>query len=136
MLLFLRGQLTVQAFPKLPLDEIIKHAKHALGVGVKIAKKNGRNLGRFIEDFKKEKCRMLATGGGAFNKYLIARIKYYLSNKNIDLIIPERNITSFKEAILMAFMGVLRMENIPNCMGSVTGARKDAIGGAIYAPTQ
>jgi hypothetical protein len=31
---------------------LIKHAKRALAVGQKIAVKNGKNLGKFIEDFK------------------------------------------------------------------------------------
>ena len=43
--------------------------------------------------------------------------------------------TEFKEAILMALLGVLRLENIPNCLASVTGARRDTIGGAVYYGT-
>ena len=33
---------------------LIKYAKRSLSVGQKIAKKNGKNLGKFIEDFKSE----------------------------------------------------------------------------------
>ena len=44
---------------------LIKHAKHALAAGQTIAKKNGCNLGKFIEDFKltspKTKIRLIGT---------------------------------------------------------------------------
>ena len=72
--------------------------------------------------------------GGAFNAYLIGRINFYLLKINTELIIPEKNIIGFKEAMLMALLGMMRMEGVPNCMASVTGADKDAIGGAVYTP--
>jgi len=69
------------------------------------------------------------TGGGAFNKYLASRIAA-LSPIPVEL--PDKDIIQFKEAILMALMGVLRVENINNIIASVTGARFDTIGGCIY----
>ena len=86
------------------------------------------------EDFKKEKYKLLVTGGGAYNTYLMSRIHFHLDKKNIEVVIPESEIIAFKEAVLMALLGVLRMENRPNCMASVTGATRDAIGGAVYVP--
>jgi anhydro-N-acetylmuramic acid kinase len=50
-----------------------------------------------------------------------------------EIVLPEAKIIQFKEACLMALLGVLRMEGLPNCISSVTGATKDAIGGAIYS---
>lgn len=86
------------------------------------------------EGLNKESYRMLATGGGVFNLFLIQRMQELFSEKiNLEIVIPKKEIVQFKEAALMALLGVLRMENIPNCLASVTGAKRDTIGGAIYA---
>lgn len=76
----------------------------------------------------------LATGGGAFNAFLV-RLILEACNRiaPVSLHIPDPAIVSMKEAILMALMGALRAEGQPNCLSSVTGARQDAIGGAAYA---
>ena len=71
------------------------------------------------------------TGGGVFNHFLIERIKEFTNTK---IVIPNENIINFKEAIIFAFLGVLRWEKQINCLSSVTGAQKDNIGGAIYLP--
>ena len=84
------------------------------------------------ENLKKGKFKLWITGGGAYNNYLIKRIDFYLSQKNIEIVIPEKDIIGFKEALLMALLGVMRLENIPNCMASVTGAQRDSVGGAVY----
>jgi anhydro-N-acetylmuramic acid kinase len=73
--------------------------------------------------------KMLVTGGGAFNKFLIEKIEAALP---VSLQIPDEQTVKFKEAILMALMGVLRVRGENNCIGSVTGAERDSIGGAIY----
>ena len=72
---------------------------------------------------------VLITGGGCFNKHLINRIKYYSSSK---IIIPSKEIIEFKEALIFAFLGVLRLRNEINCLKSVTGANKDNCGGFIH----
>lgn len=82
------------------------------------------------ENFKKSKYTLFVTGGGAFNKYLTERIDSLCID--VEIVLPEKIIIDFKEAALMALMGVLRVENQVNCMASVTGARFDTIGGAIY----
>lgn len=77
--------------------------------------------------------RVMLSGGGAKNKYLIERIESCLSGElNIDLIVPSSETIDYKEAILMGLMGVLRVLNLPNCFSSVTGAKFDTIGGAIH----
>lgn len=75
---------------------------------------------------------MLITGGGAFNTFLIERIKVHTK---IRLIIPEGNIVEFKEAIVFAFLGILRMLEIPNCLSAVTGAKHDHSSGIIFQST-
>jgi len=76
--------------------------------------------------------RVLATGGGALNKMLIGELKQRLDKRGINLIIPNKETIEYKEAILMALMGYLRVNNIPNVYCSVTGASTDTIAGAIY----
>jgi len=72
---------------------------------------------------------VLVTGGGAFNNFLMERIKFYSKS---EIILPNTKIINFKEAIIFAFLGVLRLENINNCLSSVTGAKTDSCSGDIY----
>ena len=84
------------------------------------------------ENYRKGNYKLLATGGGVYNTYLMERIHVYTSKKNIEIVIPEINIIGFKEAVLMGLLGVMRLENAPNCMASVTGAKRDSVGGAVF----
>ena len=77
--------------------------------------------------------RMLVTGGGAFNGFLVARIEEACREQMaLELVVPDAELVSFKEAALMALMGVLRLEGLPNCLSSATGATKDSVGGALH----
>jgi anhydro-N-acetylmuramic acid kinase len=73
--------------------------------------------------------RLLITGGGAYNYFLVNRIKELTS---AEIVIPDSKTIEFKEALIFAFLGVLRMRNEINCLKSVTGAREDNCGGAVY----
>jgi anhydro-N-acetylmuramic acid kinase len=77
------------------------------------------------------KGRMLITGGGAHNVFLIELFSEKTKHKTI---VPSAQIIDFKEAIIFAFLGVLRLREEPNCLRSVTGANYDHAGGAIYLP--
>ncbi len=72
---------------------------------------------------------VLITGGGVFNTFLIHRIKT-LSNNTI--VIPSKDIIEYKEALIFAFLGVLKLRNETNCLSSVTGANKDHSSGKIF----
>ncbi len=72
---------------------------------------------------------VLVTGGGAFNTFLIGRLQEL---GNLQMVIPSPDIIAFKEAIAMAFIGVLRLRNQPNVLASVTGANRDTVNGAVY----
>jgi anhydro-N-acetylmuramic acid kinase len=75
---------------------------------------------------------LLISGGGAYNSFLISRIKENLQNKNISVEIPSNDIIDYKEALIFAFLGVLRIEKQVNSLQSVTAASQDNVGGAIY----
>ncbi len=72
---------------------------------------------------------MLITGGGAFNKFLIQRIQAHCK---IKIHIPESTVINYKEALIFAFLGTLYINNRANCLSSVTGAKRNVIGGALY----
>ncbi len=72
---------------------------------------------------------ILITGGGAKNIFLINQIKRKLK---CSVIIPNRIIVDFKEALVFAFMGKLRLQNKINCLKSVTGAKIDHSSGNIF----
>ena len=72
---------------------------------------------------------VLVTGGGVHNAYLMERLQHYSKSR---IIIPSKEIINFKEAIIFAYLGILRVNNIDNCLSSVTGAKYDNCGGDIY----
>ncbi len=76
--------------------------------------------------------RLLATGGGAFNTFLIERLKDQLKETGIEVVVPDEKLVNFKEALIMAFIGVLRWRQEYNVLSSVTGAKRDSIGGALW----
>lgn len=73
--------------------------------------------------------KVLITGGGAFNKYLINELK---KATNCVVIIPSEEIVDYKEALIFALLGVLRVDNQVNCLSSVTGATKNHSSGKIF----
>jgi anhydro-N-acetylmuramic acid kinase len=80
-----------------------------------------------IEEYPKGQ--VLITGGGAHNVFLIELFSEKTKHKTI---MPSAQIIDFKEAIIFAFLGILRFRNENNCLRSVTGASHDHSGGAIY----
>ena len=72
--------------------------------------------------------RLLVTGGGAHNDYLIARLRHFLDD-HIELVRPDKMLIDYKESLLMALLGLLRLYHIPNSLPAVTGARHNTIGG-------
>lgn len=78
----------------------------------------------------KEVAKVLCTGGGAFNSFLISRMLEH-GGDNITFIIPENEVIKFKEAMVFAFLGVLRIRNEVNCLKSVTNASRDSSAGTL-----
>ena len=79
----------------------------------------------------KPNSRVLVTGGGTYNKYLIERIRKL---SDIEIIIPQNELIEFKEALIFGLLGVLKIRNEINCLSSVTGAKKDHSSGVICEP--
>ena len=75
---------------------------------------------------------LLATGGGAFNSFLIQGLKESLKELEIEVIVPENKLVNFKEALIMAFIGVLRWRQEYNVLSTATGAIRDSVGGALW----
>lgn len=78
--------------------------------------------------------KVLATGGGALNDFLMATINQNLALQEVTCLRPEAAVIHFKEAIVMALIGALRWREEPNVLASVTGAKKDSINGALWLP--
>ncbi len=74
---------------------------------------------------------MLITGGGAKNKYLVERIQAHTNHK---VVVPADDIIDYKEALVFAFLGLLRNNNEINVLKSVTGAESDSCSGKIFHP--
>ena len=76
--------------------------------------------------------KLLVTGGGAFNTFLVKCLTGCLKELNIEVIVPDAKLVNYKEALIMAFIGVLRWRQEYNVLSSVTGAARDSIGGALW----
>ncbi|MBK7385046.1 MAG: anhydro-N-acetylmuramic acid kinase [Flavobacteriales bacterium] len=72
---------------------------------------------------------VLVTGGGAHNSFLLERIRAYTK---ATLHVPDKLTVDYKEALVFALLGVLRMRGEVNTLKSVTGAKRDSVGGAVY----
>ncbi|HTN07871.1 anhydro-N-acetylmuramic acid kinase [Agriterribacter sp.] len=76
--------------------------------------------------------KMLVTGGGAMNTFLIDRIQDQVKLYDIELLVPDEKTVKYKEALVMALTGVLRWREENNVLSTVTGAVRNSIGGAIW----
>ncbi|MTI22155.1 anhydro-N-acetylmuramic acid kinase [Fulvivirga sp. RKSG066] len=74
---------------------------------------------------------VLITGGGAYNSFLIDKLKAF-TPELVKISKADKKLIDFKEAIIFAFLGVLRMRKETNCLSSVTGASTDSSSGVIF----
>jgi anhydro-N-acetylmuramic acid kinase len=91
-----------------------------------------KNSLRYFKEMKPGNRKLLVTGGGALNTFLIDRLKQELQTLNIEVVVPEKMLVNYKEAMIMAFIGVLRWRQEYNIVSSVTGAVRDSINGALW----
>lgn len=75
---------------------------------------------------------LLVTGGGALNTFLVQRLSDTLQSQKIEVVIPDAMLINYKEAVVMALIGVLRWREEYNVLDTVTGASRSSIGGAVW----
>lgn len=97
------------------LNTVVKH------IAFQIAGNRKKSMGK----------QMLVTGGGAHNTFLVQEIQ---NAGGFELVIPEKQLIDFKEALIFAFMGVLRQLGRNNCLASATGAKHDSTTGNLFYP--
>lgn len=114
-----------QAFDLSNADKLRTYTEHVVMQIVYSIQKLG------VNDEKKS-TKMLVTGGGAFNTFLVQRLAESLRSFNIEVIVPQDALVEFKEALIMGLIGVLRWREEYNVLQSVTGARRSSIGGAVW----
>lgn len=90
---------------------------------------SAKEIASTILQFGKNKT-VLCTGGGAMNTFLMYSLIEHCGD-DATLIIPEKEIINFKEAIVFAFLGLLRVRGEVNCLKSVTGATQDSSAGLM-----
>lgn len=78
----------------------------------------------------REDHKMLVTGGGALNSFLIKTIREKLAPLQVE--VPDEKLIQYKEALVMALIGVLRWREEDNVLSSVSGASSNSIGGALW----
>ncbi len=107
---------------------------------IKLSKSTKDNLRTVVEHIaiqiadvlEKNKVKsVFVTGGGAYNQFLLDRIKHHYS---VKIVLPSKQIIEYKEAIIFALMGALHLENKPTTIPSVTGARRAVVGGVKHKP--
>jgi len=86
-----------------------------------------QQLAREVSEPKK----VLVTGGGAYNRFLLERVRQL---SKADWIIPEPFLIEFKEALIFGLLGILKLRDEVNCLASVTGASRDHSSGCYFLP--
>lgn len=76
--------------------------------------------------------KLLITGGGAFNRFLVLQLQDRLEPMGITVIVADEQTAAYKEALVMALIGALRWRQQPNVLASVTGASRDSVNGTLW----
>lgn len=77
---------------------------------------------------------LLVTGGGVLNDFLLEILQEKLGD-TVQVVVPSQTLIEYKEALVFALMGVLRLEQEINCLSSVTGAKTDSSSGVVFLPS-
>jgi len=89
-------------------------------------------IARLVKQYAVSKIpKVLITGGGAYNRYFVERLGEHLQQNWVQ-VEASKEVIEFKEALIFAFLGVLRLRGEVNSLASVTGACRDSCGGVIY----
>jgi len=107
-----------------------KLSTYVAHIAAQVAKSVGELKNRMTDPAAPAK--MLITGGGAFNTFLVNSLREQLEPLDVEVVVPDEQTVSFKEALVMALIGALRWRQEENVLSSVTGASRDSIGGALW----
>jgi anhydro-N-acetylmuramic acid kinase len=110
-------------------DALRTYVEH---IAVQIADAAGGLLSNADGRPKKDNQQLLVTGGGALNTFMIERISDQLKIHSIETVVPDKQLINYKEALVMALIGVLRWREEYNVLCSVTGAARNSINGALW----
>lgn len=106
-------------------DKLRTYSEHiAMQIGYAIQKLGGQD--------SMMHSKLLLTGGGAMNAFLTERIQHHLHSFSVEINIPDETIVHYKEALIMALIGILRWREEYNVLHTVTGARRSSIGGSVW----
>lgn len=89
-------------------------------------------INEHIASVQKTKAKILVTGGGAHNSFLLQQINAFGREHSFSFEKPNDQIIDFKESLLMAYLGYLSYNRQPFGIASITGAKHDTIGGSFY----
>jgi len=109
------------------LRTYVEHIAHQISNALSDVKRQTSNGKPGTSNLK-----LLVTGGGAHNTFLVETLEKSLIQQQIQVIIPVPALVNFKEALIMAFIGVLRWRQEYNVLSSVTGSSRNSIGGALW----
>lgn len=85
---------------------------------------------QLANSIKKNNSKILITGGGVYNSFLIKNLK--ILKPEAVIVIPNDTLISFKEALIFAFLGLRGSLGKPTSLASVTGAKNDSLSMALY----
>ena len=129
----------IQSFNLDTNDALRTYTEHiAMQIGYALAEVKGLRFkvegesNKHSEITSREPETILVTGGGAFNTFFIKRLTEVLQGLNIEVVVPDALLVNYKEALVMALIGVLRWREEYNVLHTVTGAKRSSIGGAVW----
>jgi anhydro-N-acetylmuramic acid kinase len=93
------------------------------------------SIAKNIKMFANPKAKIIVTGGGRKNKYMMELLRDYLPDAKIITKDNRKMPADIKEAMIFAFLAYLNLGGIPGNMPSVTGAESEIILGSLSIPT-
>jgi anhydro-N-acetylmuramic acid kinase len=111
----------VREFDDLSLEDRMKTLVMHIAVQVRKALET-------IAEKPLEDCKLLVTGGGAFNKALVDHLR---SETECEVVVPEAKLVNYKESMIFALLGAMRVKNLNNTLSSATGASNDWVAGSL-----
>lgn len=81
-----------------------------------------------LTDKPLEECKVLVTGGGAMNACLVDYLK---SETECEIVVPDAQLVNYKEALIFALLGAMRVKNVANVLCSATGASGNHVAGSL-----